>query len=225
MPSKGQNSHYQLLNVVVEQIRAAILERHYPPGTWLRQEHIAHELSVSQMPVREALKQLATMGLVEHLPYRGVRVVEFSAEDVEDLYALRAFLESRAAGVAAKNITKAEIAQLGQIQQEIQATGEPEDINRYRELNRRFHEMIYTASRRPYLIRNLNHLWTTFPTMLIGNFSRTASSPLEGRETDNLEHTAILKALEQSDESAARQAMQSHIESVAREFVGALDNV
>jgi DNA-binding GntR family transcriptional regulator len=223
MSSNGQASHHQLLNVVADQIRAAILEGHYKPGTWLRQEHIAHELNVSQMPVREALKQLAAIGLVEHVPYRGVRVVEFSAADVEDLYATRAFLESRAAGIAATKITGEEIAELKQVHQEIQENSAPQNIGKYRELNRRFHELIYIASRRPYLIRTLNQLWTAFPTMLIGNFSQTATSPLGGRDkVDNSEHAAILTALENGEADIAQQAMRAHIESVVREFIDML---
>ncbi len=223
MPANGQSSHHQLLNVVADQIRTAILEGYYKPGAWLRQEHIAQELNVSQMPVREALKQLAAIGLVEHVPYRGVRVVEFSAADVEDLYATRAFLESRAAGLAATKMTGEEISELQQVQQQIQTNDATQNIDKYRALNRRFHELIYTASRRPYLIRTLNQLWTAFPTMLIGNFVRTATSPLGGRDqVDNAEHAAILAALEDGNAETAQQAMRAHIESVVREFIGML---
>lgn len=71
----------QLRSFVAEQLRAAILEGRYKPGEWLRQERLAQELNVSQMPVREALKELAAEGLVEHVPYRGARVVAFSIEE------------------------------------------------------------------------------------------------------------------------------------------------
>jgi DNA-binding GntR family transcriptional regulator len=77
--------HKQLHDVVAERIRTAILEGELRPGEWLRQERLAQEYGVSQMPVREALKKLAVDGLVEHVPYRGVRVIEFSPEDVSDL--------------------------------------------------------------------------------------------------------------------------------------------
>ena len=70
-------SHKQLRNVVAEQMRAAILNGHYKPGEWLRQERLAQDFGVSQMPVREALKELAAEGLIEHVPYRGARVIVF----------------------------------------------------------------------------------------------------------------------------------------------------
>jgi len=215
------SSHRQLRNIVAEQIRAAILEGRYKPGQWLRQEQIAQELKVSQMPVREALKQLSAEGLVEHVPYRGARVMDFSPADLEDLYALRAFLEGRAASFAAQQITPEEIAELKQVHAEIQKHSAPEEVARYRELNRQFHELIFKASRRPYLIRTLSQLWDAFPTMRIGNYSRTASQPLAGRdEVDTLEHAAILSALEQGDAQAAETAMHVHIESVLRELLG-----
>jgi DNA-binding GntR family transcriptional regulator len=107
-------SHKQLRNIVADRMRTAILDGQYKPGEWMRQERIAQELGVSQMPVREAFKQLASEGLIEHVPYRGARVVDISPIDVEDIYAMRGFLEGRAAGFAAANITPEEITELKQ---------------------------------------------------------------------------------------------------------------
>lgn len=214
---------HQLRNLVTEQIRASILDGKYKPGEWLRQEHIAQELNVSQMPVREALKQLVAVGLVEHVPYRGARVVEFSIHDVEDLYITRAFLEGRAAGIAATQITPEELAELKHLHAEIEAHEAPEHLLTYRELNRQFHQLIFTSSHRPYLIRTLTQLWEAFPTMLIGNFVLTASAPLGQREqVDVQEHAAIIAALENKDARAAEQAMSEHIQSVLRDFTGVL---
>jgi DNA-binding GntR family transcriptional regulator len=70
-------SHKQLHDLAAEQLRSAILNGVYKPGEWLRQERLAQDLGVSQMPVREALKLLTAEGLIEHVPYRGVRVVSF----------------------------------------------------------------------------------------------------------------------------------------------------
>lgn len=86
--------HRQLHEMVAERLRSAILDGDLKPGTWLRQERIAKELGVSSMPVREALNQLAAEGVVQHIPYRGARVTQFSPDDVADLYAKRSHLES-----------------------------------------------------------------------------------------------------------------------------------
>jgi len=214
-------SHKQLRNIVADRMRTAILDGQYKPGEWMRQERIAQELGVSQMPVREALKQLASEGLIEHVPYRGARVVDISPIDVEDIYAMRGFLEGRAAGFAAANITPEEITELKQLHSEIEDNLSPEHFLRYRELNRRFHELIFTASRRPYLIRTLGLLWAAFPTMLIGNYPRTASQPLAGRDNvDKIEHAAIIDALEKGDTVIAQKVMQEHVESVMGKLMG-----
>lgn len=142
-------SHRQLRKLVAEELRAAILDGRFKPGEWLRQEKLAQELGVSQMPVREALKELAAEGLIEHVPYRGVRVVALSTEDIEDLYEHRAFLESRAAQMAADHITAGEIAEMKAMLAEMESLP-PEQIAQYRKVNRSFHEMIFHISRREY---------------------------------------------------------------------------
>lgn len=217
--------HQKLASLVAEQIRAAILSGDYQPGSWLRQQHLADNLGVSQIPVREALKELTVEGLVEHIPYKGARVLAIRVEDVEDLYAQRIFLEGRAAHIAAGRITPAELAQLQQLHQEMGFNQSPEQITNYRRLNRRFHELIYSASRRPYLIRVLNQLWATYPTMLWGNFAQTAVSPLPARDaTDQQEHAAIIHALANHDGAAAEQLMQTHIAAVADALLATLQN-
>lgn len=216
-------SHRQLPKLVADQLRAAILEGRFKPGEWLRQEKLAQELSVSPMPVREALKELAAEGLIEHVPYRGARVVDISPTDVEDIYTMRAFLESRAAWFAAHQITPEELAGLKDVQMEIEKYPAPEDVVTYRELNRRFHELIFTASRRPYLIRTLKMLWAAFPTMLMGNYPRTASRPLVGRDAvDNQEHNDIIEALERRDGASAQRRMKDHIDAVLRQLSGVI---
>lgn len=213
-------THRQLRNLVADQLRTAILEGRYKPGEWLRQERLAQELNVSQMPVREALKELAAEGLIEHVPYRGVRVIEFSAEDIEDLYTHRAFLEGRAAACAAHAIRPEEVAELKRLQNEMEQNLAPEHVTRYRELNRRFHQLIYNASRREYLIRTLSQMWAAFPTMLIGNFAATADHPLPERDhSDSREHHAIIEALEEKNALKAETAMKEHILTTGRQLV------
>lgn len=216
-------SHKQLRHWVADRLRAAILEGKLGPGQWLRQERLAQEYGVSQMPVREALKELAAEGLVEHVPYRGVRVVEFSAEDVEDLYAQRAFLEGRAARAAAQNITADELAELKELHAQMKKRLAPRHLAEYRDLNRRFHQTICAASRRAYLIRTLNQLWAAFPSMLWSNFVQTANIPLPERDaTDMQEHEAIIAALEKRNAQEAERVMRYHIETAGRQLAETL---
>lgn len=216
------NSHRQLRKLVADQLRTAILEGRFKPGEWLRQEKLAQELNVSQMPVREALKELAAEGLIEHVPYRGARVVAFSTEDISDLYDHRAFLEGRAAEFAARHITNGELKHLKDMVVQMAALP-PEQINLYRKINRTFHETTFRASRHEYLIRTLAQMWEAFPTMLIANFAATSQSPLPQRDDqDRDEHQAIVAALEAKDPQKAGEAMRAHILSAAHHLIQSL---
>jgi DNA-binding GntR family transcriptional regulator len=99
----------------------------------------------------------------------------------------------------------------------------PEQISEYRKVNRNFHETIFHISRREYLIRALTQMWEAYPTMLIGNFAETARQPLPQRdEQDQVEHRAIVAALEAHDGQAAGEAMKVHILSAARHLIESL---
>ena len=219
----GTGPHRQLRKLVADNLRAAILNGEIKPGEWLRQERLAQEYQVSQMPVREALKELSAEGLVEHVPYRGVRVVEFSPDDISDLYACRSFIEGLAARAAAAAITPEEVAQLRELQSQMKISLQPRVRPEYTELNRRFHRLIFSASRRTYLTRTLNQLWDAFPSMLWGNFARPAGQPLPERDlADIQEHEAIIEALERRDGAAAEQQVRRHIEESGQHLLSAL---
>jgi DNA-binding GntR family transcriptional regulator len=217
-------AHKQLPQWIAEQIRAEILEGRLKPGEWLRQERLAQEHGVSQMPVREALKKLASEGLVEHVPYRGVRVVEFSVADVEDLYTCRSFIEGMAARFAAASISDEELDELRALATRMAACETPKDLHEYRELNRRFHGVIFTASRRSYLVRTLAQLWSAFPTMLWSNVPRVAIASVPERDQPDVEeHAAIIAALAARDPAAAERAVRTHIEAAGKSLLGAVE--
>jgi DNA-binding GntR family transcriptional regulator len=217
------SQHKPVRRVVADQLRAALQRGELKPGEWLRQERLAQELGVSQMPVREALKELAAEGLIEYLPFRGVRVLEYTADDVEDLYAQRSFLEGRAAGYAAQRITPEETSTLEDLQAQMKKRLGPRHIAEYRELNRQFHETISAASRRPYLMRALDQMWGIFPTMLLSNFTDTTSRPLPNRDQrDPDEHDAIIAALENRNSAQAEQLVRQHIESAGKQLMAAI---
>lgn len=213
----------QLRQWVTDHLRAEILEGRTPPGEWLRQEHLARDLGVSQTPVREALKQLAAEGFLEHVPYRGIRVVQFSIEDVQDLYASRAVLEPRAARFAARSITDAELAEIAGLHRRMLRCESPARLREYRDLNRQFHEVIIAASRRAFLVRTLGQLWSAFPTMLWSNVPRIALTSVPDRnEPDAAEHAEIVAALGAHDPRRAAEAVRRHIEAAGKALVTAM---
>lgn len=203
---------------VTERLRADILEGRLKAGEWLRQEHLAQRYEVSQMPVREALKQLISEGLVRHEVRRGARVVSVTRQDVSDLYACRALIEGMAARSAAVNVTDAQLAEMRQVLGQMKAHLGPAHIAEYRDLNRRFHSIISEAAPdRSFLAHTLGQIWAAFPSMLWSNVARTARTPLPGRGPNDIaEHEAILVALEARDADAAEKAVRGHIEKAGR---------
>lgn len=219
----SQDKYKQLSEQVAVQIRDLIGRGEIKTGEWLRQEHLAKFVGVSHTPFREAMKLLVAEGLLEHLPNRGVRVIQFTVQDVEDIYMVRSALEARAAYTAAENITDEEIAALEKILADMNGNLAPEQISLYRDLNRLFHQGIYTASRHQYIIRMLNQVWAFSPTMLWAQFAPTSSSPLSSRTlADPQEHKNILEALRSHDPKRAEQLMREHIEAAGRELIQAI---
>jgi DNA-binding GntR family transcriptional regulator len=213
----------QLRHVIAKRLRAAILASEIKPGEWLRQEQLAQRFGVSHTPVREALQDLVGEGLVEHIPYRGIRVIEFSVTDLVDLYASRAFLESLAARDAAQNITAEQLAELKRLSDEMEQQRIQKDWMEYRQLNRRFHQVIYSASEHAYLIRTLDQMWNAFPTMMLGNFPATAARPIPQRgASDKQEHLEIIAALETRNSERAEQLMRAHVEESGRRIAAVL---
>lgn len=222
-PHSEPIAHRQLRNLVAEKLRFAILNGEIKPGEWLRQERLASEYNVSQMPIREALKELSAEGLVEHVPYRGVRVIQFSLDDISDLYACRSFMEGLAARSAAANITPEELTDLKQVVAQMKEYLIAEAFPEYNESNRRFHEIIINASRRTYLIRTLHQMWDAFPSMLWGNYALTANLPMPTRDqADQDDHAALIAALERRDGETAQRLMRHHVEVSGQLLVSAL---
>ncbi len=222
--TESLTEHKQLRDVVVERLRALITEGKLPAGEWLRQERLAAELGTSYTPIREALKQLEVEGLVEHVPYRGMRVVKFSADDVMDVYTMRSVLEGLAAASAARRLTAEQLAELRSLHEQMVAHARSDNLDLMRELNRQFHLLIIEASGRTYLIRTLRTIWKWFPTMLWSQFAQTSTEANAEREVaDNAEHAAILAALEARDSAAADQLMRNHIEQASQTLLDYLE--
>ena len=129
--------------------RAAIASGRYPGGTALREEELAEAAGVSRTPVREALRRLAAEGLVELTSRRGARVAMWNADEVEEIFALRADLEGNAARLAAKRASEAECALLRRLCDDMETAIEarPGDwLNRVNQANTSFHRGVLEAS-------------------------------------------------------------------------------
>jgi DNA-binding GntR family transcriptional regulator len=220
---KSIQNHRPLDDLVFERLRDSIIDGRLKRGQWLRQETLAQELTVSQMPVREALKRLVAEGLAERIPYKGVKVVEFSPEDIVDICTARLVLEGLAVRFATPFITPETLEQLkGNVREAEGYTGQDQMAKR-RELNAEFHLSICRASGRQYLVRLLEAVWSWFPSVMLyeGMFRQEELLP-DRLERERREHWAILGALERHDAEQAEEEIRRHIQNLSQELTEVL---
>ncbi|MCW5259602.1 GntR family transcriptional regulator [Verminephrobacter eiseniae] len=192
-----------LYEEVAEQLRQRIFRRELQPGHWIDELKIAEEFGISRTPLREALKVLATEGLVTMKLRRGAYVTEVSERDLRDVYHLLGLLESDAAAVVASTATAAQLQALQDLHADLEAAaGERE---RFFALNERFHMRLLELADnrwRSQMVADLRKVM---------KLNRHHSLFKQGRIDDSLhEHRAILAALLARDARATEQAMRAH---------------
>ena len=220
--SLGQ-SHRSLADSVAESLRAAVIDGRLKGGQWLRQEALAQELGVSQMPVREALRRLVADGLAERIPYKGVKVVEFTPEDIVDICTNRLVLEGLAVRLATRLITAEELERLRENLREAEAYTTQDQIGRRRRLNAEFHQSICRSSGRRYLVRLTESLWKWFPSVILYEGMLRQKELLPARlERETREHWLILEALERRDAQLAEAETRRHIRNLSQELTEVL---
>jgi DNA-binding GntR family transcriptional regulator len=201
-----------------EALREAILDGHLKPGEWLRQEALAEEMGISQITVRDALNHLVGEGMAVRVPYKGVRVVSLSPEDIENICTIRGLLEGLAIELAAEHITPSELDQMRKLLPET-TPGAEVSVERARDANREFHEIAIRACRRPFLIRLLKQLWDWLdPYVPYGGTSkmteRARQGMLDDSERDLERHVRLLEALEERDVQRARCVVGQYMQEV-----------
>lgn len=189
------------------------------PGEWLRQDDIASQLGVSMTPVREALDLLVASGLAEREPYRGVRVVELSHDEMLDAYGLRILLEPAAARLASEAATQPQVEELKRLLVGTLELVRLEDMSRLRELSRQFHAQVVTMSGSPLLTRLYGIAAAKFPDwMLYEAMFRHPEALTESLRAEQNQHRAILDALAARDPEAAARTSLDHILSLGKDL-------
>lgn len=188
---------------VYQQIRQAIREGRFRQGDRVREEDVAQSLGVSRTPVREALRQLQSDGLLDVASGRGLGVVALARSQVLELYAMRELLEGAAARLAAQHATPAEIAYMEHLLVSFRRTRDPEQHAR---VNRALHEAICDAAHNRYMVQSLNQLSDALALLQGTTFS------ISGRaRTADLEHRAIVDAIAAGNSDLAEAAARAHI--------------
>lgn len=138
-----------------EAIKQQILSGGYPAGARLREEELSAAVGVSRTPIREALRRLSAEGVVEFLPNRGAHVASWTDQELNEIFELRALLESYAARRAATRVGPTEIERLDKLasaMEEALDMDDEESLVRVAELNNEFHQLLMQAAASPQLV-------------------------------------------------------------------------
>jgi DNA-binding GntR family transcriptional regulator len=129
-----------LYQEVAERLRQRIFAHELTPGTWIDEQKLAEQYGISRTPLREALKVLASEGLVDLRPRRGCYVTEISRQDLDDIFPLMAMLEGRCVVEAIKRAKPADIVALKSIHEKLEAAARDGRIDAFFESNQEFHK-------------------------------------------------------------------------------------
>ncbi|MCZ0962650.1 GntR family transcriptional regulator [Paracoccus benzoatiresistens] len=181
-----------------------------PPGTPLRQDHIATEFGASHVPVREAFRHLEAQGLAVSEPRRGMRVTSFDVEELHEVAAMRASLEVLALRHAAPKIT---LAMLDAAEEATRAADASREVREWEAANRRFHRLILTPCAMPRLLSTIDGLHMASARFLFAAWRTEWEA-----QTDH-EHRAILAALRRGQTDVACTILSKHVSRPGRRNV------
>ncbi|KIL45154.1 GntR family transcriptional regulator [Jeotgalibacillus soli] len=190
---------------VTTKLRELILKGEFKMGERLTQEEWAKNLGVSRMPIREALRQLEVEGLVRIEPRRGAIVTPISAEDVEEIYQLRALLEGQAVLKSLPFLDDEDINELERLYEKMIALKEDEkDMEEYMELNAQFHHILREGCPWRRIKGFIDTLWKGIPSYTPSVLSHHLKEAHE-------EHRLMVEYAKQKNGEKLKEVTENHI--------------
>lgn len=198
---------------VAEALAESIFSGDFEPGSRLDEQQLAQRFAVSRTPVREALRLLATTGLIEIRPRRGAFVTQVSPSELEELFVAMGELEATCARLAALSMAPTERRRLQALHEKMGELAKGSDATAFAEANHAFHTMIYAGAHNVVLAE-----MTAALRKRLAPFRR-AQFYLEGRPPrSHAEHDAVVRAIVSGDAEQAHAAMLQHVMLVEASF-------
>ncbi|GEM_PF-2733675 len=191
--------------IATEQLRHAIRIGRYQPGQPLRQNDIALDLGLSSTPVREALSELNSAGLVVYEQHRGNRVATLNLDRIEQVYTARKIIEQETARLALPHLDREAITDLEDLLIDMERHRRRQ---RYEDLvvaDEKFHKRIYAGSHNSFLISAIDNLWNSFPRYFMWNIEDRIDQSM-------IEHRDMIDALKWGDETAFLETVSDHLD-------------
>jgi len=195
-----------LADRVTAELHRMILRGEFHAGEALRIQELAARFDTSSMPVREALRRLAALGLVDLVPHRGARVMELSRADLEDTFRTRLALEPLVTGEAAAKFDEEQYARAEEALERHERLRLAGDVEGARIAHTEFHFTIYRASASRWLLLAIEPVWQNTERY------RFAAPSGASAERSHREHTEILQACHEHDVERAVEATRQHLQ-------------
>lgn len=210
MNSRWANHRTSSVDFVVTALYMEILEGVHQPGTFLRLNDVAEHLGVSMMPVREAVRELAALGIVDQIPHRGAQVRSLSLDDLVETYYGRLHLESLALRLGAANFT-AERAAAAQAANErrIAAVASGDTFAGVTE-HEAFHFQLYEACESPWIVKALLPGWRN-----AARYRGTSMLDEAHRCELDEQHSELIIAMSNHDANEAVSILHRHLTTAA----------
>lgn len=191
---------------VAERLREQIFSHELAPGSWLDEQSLAIAFGISRTPMREAIKVLASEGLVTTKMNKGAYVTEVDRRDLEQIFTVLSLLEGQAAKETAIKATEAQLTQLDNLHHRLEKAGADRDTEQFFEINVKFHELIQEIAGNKWMNGVIEDLRKVLKLQRRDSLSRS------GRLLSSLiEHREILQAILKRDPLAAELAMRKHL--------------
>lgn len=195
-----------LYEEVAERLRASIYAHELAPGSWVDEQTLADQFGISRTPMREALKVLASEGLVILKPRRGCYVTELSDTDLDQIFPVMALLEGRAAMEATQKANAADLVTLDRIHADLERHAASGDANLFFEANDAFHTALQDIADNRWLKQLIAD------ARKVIKLTRRKSLEAEGRVDESLqEHRQVMAAIKRRDPTQAARAMHDHL--------------
>ena len=200
-----------LHETIRSQLRYEILSGILPVGQPLKQDALARRFNASRIPVREALRQLESEGLVTHHLNRGAVVAGMSMDQIFEMLDIRIALECHAAKLSVPNMVEQDFQTMEKI---LEAYSRAETVQEWAEYNRRFHLALGSAANN----RRLRRLIEEF-CLNTDRYTHVLMSKATGKEGPQSDHYRILQACRRRDAQAVVQLLEDHITETKRELL------
>ena len=191
---------------IVTSLENDILKGVLLPGARIDETALMQTFGVSRTPVREAILELAAVGLIEQRAHRGAFVADVTLEEIFDVYEVLAELEGLCARLAARRMEATERRELIQLHEQMGALLGASDRERYIELDYQFHGMLVRAARNATLKEQLSACLKR-----IAPVRRTSMEMVRDMREAHAEHGAMVEAITAGDAEEAKRIMTGHV--------------